>query len=447
MEATLFVGSVYAGALIRFGGDTVSVTQSVGPLLPRALLYATIMLLSMVAMGLFHARLQPKSFAILVRIGASFVLGSALLALVFYIFPGIYLGRGAFALTVLVSFVLIVCARFTFFNIVDERLFRRRILVYGAGERAGNLMQLRRRSDRRGFNIIGFVRAGGDRPTIDEDQVIQVNPSLLNFCRRSEVDEIVVAIDDRRKGLPVQDLLDCKLGGIKVNDALTFLERETGRVKLNLLYPSWLIFSDGFNRSALSSNLERAFDILASFLLLVLTWPIMVAAALAIVTEGGWRRPIFYRQKRVGYEGTIFEVLKFRSMAVDAESGGAAQWAEKDDSRITTVGRVIRKYRIDELPQILNVLRGDMAFVGPRPERPEFVEKLNSKIPYYHERHCVKPGITGWAQLCYPYGSSDSDAVEKLQYDLYYVKNHNLLFDLMILLQTAEVVFWGHQSR
>lgn len=447
MEATLFVGSVYAGALIRFGGDTVSVTQSVGPLLPRALLYATIMLLSMVAMGLFHARLQPKSFAILVRIGASFVLGSALLALVFYIFPGIYLGRGAFALTVLVSFVLIVCARFTFFNIVDERLFRRRILVYGAGERAGNLMQLRRRSDRRGFNIIGFVRAGGDRPTIDEDQVIQVNPSLLNFCRRSEVDEIVVAIDDRRKGLPVQDLLDCKLGGIKVNDALTFLERETGRVKLNLLYPSWLIFSDGFNRSALSSNLERAFDILASFLLLVLTWPIMVAAALAIVTEGGWRRPIFYRQKRVGYEGMIFEVLKFRSMAVDAESSGAAQWAEKDDSRITTVGRVIRKYRIDELPQILNVLRGDMAFVGPRPERPEFVEKLNSKIPYYHERHCVKPGITGWAQLCYPYGSSDSDAVEKLQYDLYYVKNHNLLFDLMILLQTAEVVFWGHQSR
>ncbi len=447
MEATLFVGSVYAGALIRFGGDTVSVTQSVGPLLPRALLYATIMLLSMVAMGLFHARLQPKSFAILVRIGASFVLGSALLALVFYIFPGVYLGRGAFALTVLVSFVLIVCARFTFFNIVDERLFRRRILVYGAGERAGNLMQLRRRSDRRGFNIIGFVRAGGDRPTIDEDQVIQVNPSLLNFCRRSEVDEIVVAIDDRRKGLPVQDLLDCKLGGIKVNDALTFLERETGRVKLNLLYPSWLIFSDGFNRSALSSNLERAFDILASFLLLVLTWPIMVAAALAIVTEGGWRKPIFYRQKRVGYEGTIFEVLKFRSMAVDAESGGAAQWAEKDDSRITTVGRVIRKYRIDELPQILNVLRGDMAFVGPRPERPEFVEKLNSKIPYYQERHCVKPGITGWAQLCYPYGSSDSDAVEKLQYDLYYVKNHNLLFDLMILLQTAEVVFWGHQSR
>ncbi len=447
MEATLFVGSVYAGALIRFGGDTVSVTQSVGPLLPRALLYATIMLLSMVAMGLFHARLQPKSFAILVRIGASFVLGSALLALVFYIFPGLYLGRGAFALTVLVSFVLIVCARFTFFNIVDERLFRRRILVYGAGERAGNLMQLRRRSDRRGFNIIGFVRAGGDRPTIDEEQVIQVNPSLLNFCRRSEVDEIVVAIDDRRKGLPVQDLLDCKLGGIKVNDALTFLERETGRVKLNLLYPSWLIFSDGFNRSALSSNLERAFDILASFLLLVLTWPIMMAAALAIVIEGGWRNPIFYRQKRVGYEGAIFEVLKFRSMAVDAESGGEAQWAEKDDTRITTVGRVIRKYRIDELPQILNVLRGDMAFVGPRPERPEFVEKLNSKIPYYHERHCVKPGITGWAQLCYPYGSSDSDAVEKLQYDLYYVKNHNLLFDLMILLQTAEVVFWGHQSR
>lgn len=447
IEAAIFVASVYIGALIRFSGDTVTVEQSVGPLLPRALLYAFIMILSLMAMGLYRSHMQATRAGILVRVAASFVLGGAVLALVFYVFPGLYLGRGAFALVALSSFFFVAAARLIFFRVVDEDIFKRRVLVYGAGERARSLTRLRRRTDRRAFNIVGFVPTGSDETEIQKERLLEVNPSLLNFCRQTEVDEIVVALDDRRKKLPVNALLECKLGGVGVSDALTFLERETGRVDLKLLYPSWFIFSEGFRRGTMRSYLERVFDVIASFIILLATWPIMLFASLAIVLEDGIHQPVFYRQRRVGYEGAIFDVLKFRSMRTDAEKSGKPVWASKGDLRVTRVGRFIRKYRIDELPQILNVLRGDMSFVGPRPERPEFVEKLSKSIPFYRERHCVKPGITGWAQLSYPYAASESDAVEKLQYDLYYVKHHSLLFDLVILLQTAEVVLWGHGSR
>ncbi len=250
-------------------------------------------------------------------------------------------------------------------------------------------------------------------------------------------------MDDRRRAFPVQELLECRLSGIDVIDLVSFLERETGRVRLDVLNPSWMIFADGFRRDPLRLFSERAFDLIASIGLLLVIWPVMLIAALAIKIEDGFSAPVFYRQARVGLEGRVFQVLKFRSMSTDAELDGLARWADKDDERITRVGAVLRKMRIDEVPQIINVLTGDMSFVGPRPERPEFVAALNEKIPYYRERHCVKPGITGWAQLCYPYGSSEHDALEKLQYDLYYVKNHSLIFDVAILLQTAEVVFWG----
>jgi exopolysaccharide biosynthesis polyprenyl glycosylphosphotransferase len=208
-----------------------------------------------------------------------------------------------------------------------------------------------------------------------------------------------------------------------------------------------MIFGEGFRRDPVRLASERAFDVLAGVFLLAVSWPFMLLTALAIKLEDGWSAPVLYRQIRVGLEGCHFHVLKFRSMSIDAEQDGQARWAEKRDPRVTRVGSVIRKIRFDELPQIINVLRGDMSFVGPRPERPEFVDELNEQIPYYRERHYVKPGITGWAQLCYPYGSSAHDAAEKLQYDLYYVKNHSLLFDLMILLQTAEVVLWGKGGR
>jgi sugar transferase (PEP-CTERM system associated) len=270
---------------------------------------------------------------------------------------------------------------------------------------------------------------------------------MHEFAVAASIDEVVIAMDDRRQNFPLHDLLECRVKGIDVLDLMNFLERETGKVKLDVMNPSWIIFSEGFKRNGLREFVRRAFDLIASLGLLAIAWPLMIIAAVAIKFEDGIGAPIFYRQQRVGIDGKVFNLLKFRSMSVNAEADGKAQWAQKNDSRVTRVGGVMRKTRIDELPQLLNVLRGDMSFVGPRPERPEFVSQLNERIPYYRERHCVKPGITGWAQLCYPYGSSEKDALEKLQYDLYYVKNHGFLFDLMILLQTAEVVLWGKGAR
>jgi sugar transferase (PEP-CTERM system associated) len=254
---------------------------------------------------------------------------------------------------------------------------------------------------------------------------------------------VVVAMDDRRRGFPIAELLQCRLAGVDVTEQLSFLERETGRVRIDILNPAWMIFGEGFRRDPIRRLTGRLLDLGAGLVVLTLASPFMIATAFAIKFEEGWGAPVFYRQRRVGVLGQPFELMKFRSMRIDAEKNGQAQWAAKNDPRVTRVGAFIRKVRIDELPQLLNVLRGQMSLVGPRPERPEFVADLAERIPYYHERHSVKPGITGWAQLCYPYGSSEEDALQKLQYDLYYVKNNTLLFDLAILLQTAEVVFLG----
>lgn len=447
IEAAILVIAVYAGAYLRFSGGLAEITQSIGPLFPRGLVFAAVMMLSMVAMGLYHARLQPRRTGMLLRVAVGFVLSGAVMTALFYLFPYLYLGRGALALTVLFSFVLIAVVRLLFYAVVDDDLFKRRVLVFGAGEKAASVLNMRRRADVRGFKLVGFVSSPSEAVKVPGDLLVDVNEPLYQFAAANAVDEIVVAIDDRRRGLPVQGLLDCKLGGIMVSDALTFFERETGTVKLDLLYPSWMIFSEGFGGVSSTQVPSRIFDILASLALLVITWPAMLVTALAIKIEDGAGAPVFYRQKRVGFKGALFDVLKFRSMGVDAEKDGQAKWAEVNDVRVTRVGSVIRKYRIDELPQIFNVLRGDMCFVGPRPERPDFVDELSADIPYYRERHCVKPGITGWAQLCYQYGSSRKDALEKLQYDLYYVKNRSLLFDLMILLQTAEVVLWKTGAR
>ncbi|HVF16042.1 MAG TPA: TIGR03013 family XrtA/PEP-CTERM system glycosyltransferase, partial [Steroidobacteraceae bacterium] len=246
---------------------------------------------------------------------------------------------------------------------------------------------------------------------------------------------------------PMVQLLECRLEGVEIIDLISFLERETGKVRLDVLNPSWMIFSEGFRQGRVHSSLERAFDIVASLALLTLALPFMLLTMIAIKVTEGPRASLFYRQIRVGQYGRPFGVLKFRSMREDAERDGKPQWATKNDSRVTRVGSFIRLTRIDELPQIINVLRGEMSFVGPRPERPEFVDQLNERIPYYRERHSIKPGITGWAQLCYPYGSSEQDAIEKLQYDLFYVKNHSLLFYMAILVQTVEVIVWGKGAR
>jgi sugar transferase (PEP-CTERM system associated) len=281
---------------------------------------------------------------------------------------------------------------------------------------------------------------------VPEERLLDPQGNLRALCERFNVNEVVVAMDDRRRGFPIRDLLECRLAGVDVTELLTFLERETGRVRLDVLNPSWMIFGQGFRRDPVRLFSSRLLDLAASLVVLAVSLPAMLVTVIAIKIEDGLTAPALYSQRRVGLGGREFKVLKFRSMRQDAEANGAV-WAQRSDPRVTRVGAVIRKLRIDELPQILNVLRGHMSFIGPRPERPEFVAELAEKIPYYVQRHCVKPGITGWAQLCYPYGSSEQDALEKLQYDLYYIKNNNLLFDLAILVQTAEVVLLGKGAR
>jgi sugar transferase (PEP-CTERM system associated) len=351
------------------------------------------------------------------------------------------------ALFALLSCLLLVLLRAIASGLIDDDIFKRSVLVFGSGTNAGRIQQLRRRADQRGFKVVGYVPARNEERVIPADRLVATDKPLGELARELEIDEIVVAMDDRRQQFPLKELLDCRLAGVEITELATFLERETGKVYLDILVPSWMIFGSGFRRDVARLYSERAFDVLASLALLLIASPFMLLTMLAIKLEDGFASPILYGQPRVGYGGRIFRVLKFRSMREDAEKDGKARWAQANDDRITRVGRLIRKTRIDELPQLLNVLRGHMSFVGPRPERPEFVKQLSETIPYYDERHAVKPGITGWAQLCYPYGASEQDAIEKLQYDLYYVKNHGLLFDVLILLQTVEVILLGKGAR
>jgi len=404
-------------------------------------------ILAMISMGLLSQRLRDRMAGVALRIVLSVCAGAIFGLLLLGLWPEHRPPFAQVALFALLGCVALIMMRAIASGLIDDKFFKRAVLVYGAGTNAMRIQQLRRRTDTRGFRVVGFVPSNSEERVIPQDRLVANDRPLSMLARDLRIDEIVVAMDDRRQQFPLKALLDCRLAGVEITELATFLERETGKVYLDVLVPSWMIFGTGFRRDNARLYSERAFDLLVSLVLLILTSPFMLLTALAIKLEDGFGAPVLYGQQRVGYAGRVFRVLKFRSMRVDAEKDGQARWAKANDDRITRVGRFIRKTRIDELPQLLNVLRGHMSFVGPRPERPEFVQRLSESIPYYEERHAVKPGITGWAQLCYPYGASEQDAIEKLQYDLYYVKNHGLLFDILILLQTVEVILFGKGAR
>ena len=448
IESAAFFGTLFLAYRIRFETWYPTAVESAKPVLwPCAAVFSGAVLLSLLAFGLYSSRQRARTAGVFVRLVAAIGAATVVTAAAFYVVPSLWIGRGVLGLASLLALGVTLVSRVVFARIVDESLFKRRVLVYGVGQRTTAMSRLRRRSDRRGFEIVGFVQPDDETVSVPAERVLGPGADLLELCETYDVHEIVMAMEDRRRGFPLVELLECRIAGIEVTELLTFLERETGRVRIDVLNPSWMIFGEGFRRDPLRLFSARVLDLLASLLTVAVSLPVMILTALAIKLEDGRRAPVFYRQARVGLGGRSFGVLKFRSMRTDAERDGQAQWAQKSDPRVTRVGAVIRKLRIDELPQILNVLRGHMSFVGPRPERPQFVTELAEKIPYYVLRHCVKPGITGWAQLCYPYGSSEEDAFEKLQYDLYYIKNNSLLFDLAILVQTAEVVFMGKGAR
>lgn len=448
IEALLFILSVLIGSYLRFKGESTAVEDHIGPILPRAIIFAIVLSISMAAMGLYQPRMREGSGGILIRLVGAFAAMSLVMSAIFYLYPALLLWRGALAFVVATAFLFVLITRSVFQRLVDQEHLKRNVLVFGAGHRANQVLSLlRRKSDRRGFNFVGFVTVPGEEEAVDPRSIIKLDGSVFDYAKKNAIDEVLVAVDDRRRGLPINDLLECKLNGIEVMDVVSFFERETGKIMLDFVTPGWMVFSDGFQFGSFRTLSKRSFDLVASFILLMGAWPIMLCAIIAIWLEDGFRAPLVYRQRRVGLNGREFDVLKFRSMRVDAEKDGKAVWAKQNDDRVTRVGKFIRQCRIDELPQIINVLAGDMGFVGPRPERPQFVNQLSQRIPHYSARHQVKPGIAGWAQLCYPYGASDKDAEQKLQYDLYYVKNHSLILDFMILLQTVEVVLFGKGGR
>lgn len=321
-----------------------------------------------------------------------------------------------------------------------------KVLIFGSGEAAKTVGMTLKAADPH-VHIVGYF-AGPNESQIEvaRAELIEPQGSLTETALSLGVDEIVVALSERRGGsMPMRQLLDCKLYGIKVVDIATYFEKTLAQIKISHVNAGWLIFGDGFNQGVLRTAVKRVSDIISSSVILLLTLPLMLITALAVKLES--RGPVFYRQERVGLNGRPFQVIKFRSMRTDAEKDGKPRWASKNDDRVTRVGRFIRRVRIDELPQLINVLKGEMSMVGPRPERQYFVDELVAKIPYFAVRHSVKPGVTGWAQVRYEYGSTVEDSIEKLQYDLYYVKNHTLFLDLLIMLETVAVVLTGKGAR
>jgi sugar transferase (PEP-CTERM system associated) len=442
MELAVFSSSFYLGGLLQGYSWHQEFYSDEDVWLP-SLMFCAVMLVSSTGMGLYQRAHDMGDVALVLRILASFLVGTAIISLPFYFFPRMFPGRGLLTYAIAVALVGILVSRFLFLKYADIQALKRRILVLGAGYRGNMIREFEKRGNPLGFGVIGYVRMGDEPVRVEPERVLEVRTRLIDFVGAEDIDEIVVAPDDRRGGITVDEILDCKMGGYEVVDLLTFFEREAGLLRVDSLHPSWLVFSDGFRLSGMSQVAKRWFDVAASLGLLAVAWPVMLLTAAAILAESGWGAPVLYRQVRVGLNGRLFKVVKFRSMRTDAEKDGKARWAQLNDDRVTRVGSFIRKVRIDELPQLFNVLKGEMSFVGPRPERPEFVEKFAETIPYYSERHRVKPGITGWAQLCYRYGASYQDTIEKLQYDLYYVKNYSVFLDMLIMLQTIEVVLWG----
>lgn len=444
VDAVVLFVAHYAGYYLRL----VPIGLSPNPFdqrLGEAAHFVAVLTIVMLALGLYQRDACRDLRVSFTRLVVVFLLSFMWFAMVFYLYPRISEWRSIFIISYSLAFTGLFLSRVLFGRVVDLSPLKQRILVLGAGEGGQKICQLEADGLTHGFVVIGVLRMNSNETTVAEAGDYSTIDSLLDFARAESIDEIVTAAEERRGSLPVRDLLACKLNGIAITEFSAFVERETGFVELDTLTLGWLVYSDGFSGGRLDTIVKRLFDIVTSLALLLFTLPILVAATVAVAISS--RGPVLYRQRRVGQHGESFMLLKFRSMKVDAETDGIPKWAERNDPRITKVGHILRMTRIDELPQIFNVLRGDMSFVGPRPERPYFVESLSRELPYYSERHEVKPGITGWAQLNYPYGASVEDAKKKLQYDLYYIKNCSIFIDFLILIQTVRVILFPEGSR
>jgi len=435
-ELLLIFGSVALAAALQH-------TPNLGDNLWKIGLVTVVCQLCLYYNDFYDLTLVHSSRELIVRLLQAAGAASIVLAALYFVSPRLMIGNGIFVSALFVFLLAILVWRLAFNQVTGSLKLEERLLFVGTGETARKVARQILDQHEFAYRVIGFIDN-------DKSRVGQriVNPAIIGtpddidrLVAEHHIDRIVVGLSDRRGQLPLQELLRAKLAGIRVEDVATTYERVTGKILLDDLRPSWLIFSDGFRVSRLSRLMKRSIDLVLAAALAAASLPAMLLTALAILIEDG--HPVLYRQERVGENGRNFVLSKFRSMRKDAEKNGTPQWATSDDERVTRVGRVIRTTRLDELPQLWNVIRGDMSFVGPRPERPFFVDELSRVIPFYQQRHAVKPGLTGWAQVKYRYGSSLEDAMEKLRYDLYYIKHLSVIFDLTIVFDTVKVVLFG----
>lgn len=401
---------------------------------------------SMFAMGLYqrHAPQEWRSYSL--KYTLHFAIGFIMASLIFELSTRGHYSFQILGVTFLIAFATSSVVRRVFLAVVEHDSIKHHVLILGTGNRIQPIRVLEKSGSRHHrFTIAGYL--DGDSQSPGPPKISYQRNSLLQEVQKTHANEIVAAVRQRRNGgLPVRELLECKMAGVEVTDLPTFIERETGKVMLTLINPSWMVFSEPFTKGLVSRITKHAFDFGASLAFLVILAPPMLVIALLLKLYND-QGPVLYRQIRVGQLGRPFEILKFRTMYMDSEKTGTPQWAVSDDSRVTCVGGFLRRTRIDELPQLLNVLKGDMSFVGPRPERPHFVAELSKMSSFYSIRHCVKPGITGWAQIHYPYAASIEEGLGKLEYDLYYIRHHSFLLDLDILLRTAEVIIFQKGSQ
>jgi sugar transferase (PEP-CTERM system associated) len=439
-DVLIAIAGLYAGFQLRFeAGDALPPLelQHIAPFIGVLLFFSYLL-------ELYNLEKMMKKRELLLRTAVAMALSTVALTSLYYMMPAVRFGRGIFgiALGFFCVFQFLLHTGFTTF--LHSTRLARRVLVLGTGplaKKIGDLIQ----STNHQHILKGYVNLAREPLAVPAGAIVGNGDSLAETIREQKAQKLVVSLSERRGVFPLHEALNCKFCGIEVIDAPSFYEEMTGKLLLEDITPSWFIFSNGFKITHAKRMIKRAFDIACSVIGLILTLPLLPLVALLIKIDS--RGPIFFRQERVGEMEKEFVLYKFRTMRNDAEKGTGAVWAEKNDPRITRIGRFFRKVRIDEFPQLYNVLKGEMSFVGPRPERPEFVGRLKKLIPYYSERHFVKPGITGWAQIRYPYGSSVEDAVEKLRYDLYYIKNISVLLEMLVIIETLKVMMFGRGGR
>lgn len=439
----LLIFSTFLFVYLAFSGWRIFLLELVEDLI-RAGVVTIVFQCSLYFFDLYDLRKPGTTMDTAIRMMQSFGVGCIVLGMLYFVFPSLIISSKIFWCCYVIICVEILSWRVLYYRIIARKLFSREIVIIGAGETAKKIFHEIESHQDCGFTVLAFVSSKEPTFPIGNIPLLPDLDALNSLNLTSRIERIVVALGDRRGKMPIPDLLQYKLQGTPIEEGISFFESLTGKILVEKVNPAWLIFSQGFDKGKVAYICKRFNDLFLSVIGLLLTLPVCAITALLIKLESPG--PIFYLQERVCERGKTFKVVKFRSMRNDAEKGGAV-WASQNDSRVTKVGGLIRKVRIDEIPQMWNVLKGEMSFVGPRPERPVFVEQLTACIPYYSLRHSVKPGITGWAQVCYPYGASEEDALRKLEYDLYYIKNQSIFLDLLIVFRTIKTVLFQRGSR